>query len=56
MSVPKVVEIKYTIYQGLSDPRYDCARNMSKEKSTRRLSPSFADILPLHVLPHSSPE
>ena len=43
MSVPKIVEITYAIYQGISDPRYDCVRNMSKEKSTTRLSPNFAE-------------
>ena len=28
MSVPKIVEITYAMYQELSDPRYDCARNI----------------------------
>ena len=33
--------------------RYDCARNVSEEKSAMRQGSSFAEILPLHGLPHS---
>ena len=51
MGVPKIVVISYAIHQGLSKliikgfQRYDCARNMSEEKSTMRRGLIFAEIL-----------
>ena len=51
MSVPKVVEITYI----KAFPRYDCARNMLKEKSRVRQGLIYAKILPLSPQSNQKP-
>ena len=53
MSVPKILEITYEIYQGLSKRRL-CKKYVGR--SQQCLSLICAEILPLHALPSSSPE
>ena len=53
MSVPEIAEITHAYIRDF--PRDECARNMLEEKSITRQGLICAEILPLHVLPPSSP-
>ena len=54
MSAPKIVEITYAIYQRLSKIRL-CEEYVERKVNNAQ-TPSLAEILPLHVHPHSPVE